>query len=121
MEAQKETHGTGSFIVSEANGTLSREVITISSGSNLLAGTVLGKVTASGEFVQLDLAATNGSEDAAGVLFAAVDATDADTQGVAIVRAAEIDAARLVWPAGITTNDKNAALAQLAALGLIAR
>lgn len=121
MTIQRETLGAGSFLVSEANGTRSREVVMIASGSNLLAGAVLGKLTASGEYVALAPAASDGSEDAAAVLFADVDATDADAKGVAIVRDAEIDAARLVYANGVTTNQKNAALVQLAALGLIAR
>jgi len=45
----------------------------------------------------------------------------ADTDGVAIVRDAEITATNLVWPSGTTTAQKAAALAQLKALGIIER
>lgn len=111
----------GEHISSEANGTRSRGVVTIASGQNLGPGTVLGKITASGKFVQLAPAASDGSEAAAAVLYDDVDATAADRPGVVHLRDAEIKSAALVWPAGITTNQKTTALGQLAALGLIAR
>lgn len=44
MPTLTETLHAASFIASEANGTLSREKVTILSGQDLLAGTVLGKV-----------------------------------------------------------------------------
>ncbi|MGH6898651.1 MAG: head decoration protein, partial [Geminicoccaceae bacterium] len=37
----------GEFVVSEGNGKISRETITVLSGETLQAGAVLGKVTAS--------------------------------------------------------------------------
>lgn len=75
----------------------------------------------SGKYVQLDLTATDGSEVAKGILYDAVDASSADAPGVAHLRDCEVNAAELVWPDGITTNQKTAALAQLAELGIIAR
>jgi hypothetical protein len=69
----------------------------------------------------LDPAAANGSEAASGVLYAAVDASAADAEGVAIVRLAEVNAAELVWPEGITGGQKTTALGELAALTIIAR
>jgi hypothetical protein len=50
-----------------------------------------------------------------------VDASAADAEGVALVRLAEVNAAELVWPAGITGGQKTAALGQLATLTIIAR
>ena len=82
---------------------------------------MLGKVTASGKYKALDPAAVDGSEAAAGLLYAAVDASAADAEGVAIVRLAEVNAAELVWPDGITAGEKTTALGQLAALNVIAR
>jgi hypothetical protein len=46
MTVKTETLHAGSFIESEANGTRSRERITVLSGQNLLAGAVLGAVLA---------------------------------------------------------------------------
>ena len=114
---------TGDFLLSEANGTYSRENAVLSSGNNLQAGTVLGKLTATGEYTALDPAADpeDGSEAAAGVLWASTDATDADAAVVVICRDAEVKADALIWPEGIATNDKNAAIAQLVALGIVLR
>ena len=111
----------GEFVVSEGNGKISRETITVLSGQTLEAGAVLGKVTASGKYKALDPAAVDGSEAAAGILYDAVDASAADAEGVAIVRLAEVNAAELVWPAGITAPQQTTALGQLAALTIIAR
>jgi Bacteriophage lambda head decoration protein D len=89
----------GEFVVSEGNGRISRETITVLSGQDLEAAAVLGKVTASGKYRALNPAASDGSQTAAGVLYDVVDASAADTEGVAIVRLAEVNAAELVWPA----------------------
>ena len=76
----------------------------------------------SGKVVALDLTAKDGSQNAAGVMTAAVTAPDGtDAYGVALVRDAVIMASALVWPDGATEAQKTAALAQLAALGIITR
>lgn len=76
----------------------------------------------SGKWVQLALAGTDGSEDAAGVLVLDATAPDGiDVTAAAIVRDAVVVSDKLTWPSGITTNQKNTALAQLAALGIINR
>ena len=113
----------GDFLLSEANGTYSRENAVLSSGNNLQAGTVLGKLTSGGEYTALDPAADpqDGSEDASGILWANANATDADAAVVVICRDAEVKADALIWPTGIATNDKNAAIAQLVALGIVLR
>jgi hypothetical protein len=121
MPVLTEGRYAGEFVVSEGNGRISRETITVLSGETLEAGAVLGKVTASGKYKALDPAAVDGSEAAAGVLYGAVDASAADAEGVAIMRLAEVNGAELVWPAGITAGQKTTALGQLAALNVIAR
>lgn len=74
----------------------------------------------SGKWVQLDLTGTTGTEDAAGILIGDATAPDGtDGEGVALVRNARIVPGKLTWPAGANTNQKNAALAQLLALGII--
>ena len=51
MTVLVETRHAGEFILSEANGQRSREAITIASGAGIIAaGTVLGKVTATGKY-----------------------------------------------------------------------
>jgi hypothetical protein len=121
MPELQEGRYAGEFIVSEGNGKISRETITVLSGQDLGAGAVLGKVTASGKYKALDPAAVDGSEAAAGILFDAVDASTADAEGVAIVRLAEVNAAELVWPASITGPEQATALGELAAVNIIAR
>ncbi len=111
----------GEFIVSEGNGSISREVVTIFSGRTLTPGTVLGKITSSGKYRDLDPALNNGAEVAAAILHDAVDASGGDVTAVAVVRMAEVNAAEIVWPDGVTDNQKRAALAQLAEKNIIAR
>lgn len=120
--------GPGNYLVSEANGTRSREVVTIAEGVNRQSGTVLGKVTATGKYVPVDPTngtgqgeTPDGSQVAVAVLFAEVDANLADKPGVITARDAEVEAAALIWPAAITTNQKTAALGQLASVGIVAR
>ena len=121
MPVLNEGRYAGEFLVSEGNGKISRETITVLSGQNLSAATVLGKVTASGKYKALDPDAVDGSEAAAGILYDAVDASAADAEGVAIVRLAEVNAAELVWPDGISAPEQTTALGELAALSIIAR
>lgn len=112
---------TAEFLVSEGNGHISREVVTIAAGADLEPCTVLGKITASGKYVQVDPAAADGSEVAAAVLYAAAKAATADATEVAIVRHAEVNSLALVWPTGITDPEKAAAVAELAAASIIVR
>jgi len=115
MASATEARRPGEFMVSEANGHRSREQIVVASGEGVLeAGTVLGVVTASGKYAAYDDAAADGTEAAAGILFAGVDATSADANAVAIVRDAEVIGARLT---GSNANGE----ADLAALGIIVR
>lgn len=120
--------GTGNYLVSEANGTRSREVITIAQGHKLLPGAVLGKVAATGKYVPVDPAngtaegeTPDGSQTAVAVLFAQVDTTVAEKPGVITARDTEVAAHALVWPAGISEPHQSAALGQLAAVGIVAR
>lgn len=76
----------------------------------------------SGKMVALGLTAVDGSQNAAGIMAQAVTALDGlDNYGVALVRDAVVMASALVWPDGATDDQKTAALAQLAAAGIITR
>ena len=118
-----EKRGAGVHVVSEANGFRSREQVVVSStvAGVLAVGTVLGKLTSGGEYMQVDLGGGDGEEVAAGVLFAEVDATDADANAVAHVRDCEVDGNLLVYPDGASQNDIDTINAQLADLGIIVR
>jgi hypothetical protein len=76
----------------------------------------------SGKAKAIDFAAVDGSQDAAGILLAGITAPNGlDAVGVALVRHATIAPSKLVWPAGATSDQKTAALAQLEAQGIITR
>ena len=110
------------IILSEANGTLSREKITIASGAGVLAaGTILGKVTASGKYIAYNNTAADGSQAAAAVLLYPVDATSADVSTTAIVRFAELKSGAVVWASTNDAGDKTAGIADLAALNIFIR
>lgn len=111
----------GEFIIAEANGSISREEVTVVSGQNLVAGTVVGKITASGKYTAYDDDNADGSSTAAGILYAAVDASAADKPGVIIARHAEVDDSLLTWAATNDAGDKTAGKADLAALTIILR
>ncbi len=117
------TEGThaGEFIVSEGNGYISRKAITVLSGENLVAGAVLGLVTASGKYVEHDPAGVDGSEDAIAILFDAVDATAGDVDGVAISRMAEVSGDEIVWITGISAGNKTDGITSLETVDIIVR
>lgn len=66
-------------------------------------------------------AATDGTQNVAGVLIADVDATAADTPCPVLTRLAEVNGNELVYPGGITAPQTSVALAQLTALGIVVR
>jgi hypothetical protein len=113
----------GGFLVWEVLRDFTRDTVTLASGAGKLApGTVLGKITTGGKYTGLAPAATNGSQNAAGILWAAVDATDADASGVVLVRGPAIaNRHELVWPEGATEAQITTATTALAALGIILR
>lgn len=213
MTVLTEGQHTGEFLVTEANGSLSRETVTVLSGQNLQPGHVLGKVAVgtatgaavsgntgngtigtvsagatakagvytatciepaanggtftvedpdgvnvgtalvgaaftgpvgftiadgatdfvagdrftitvaagSGKYKEYNPANTDGSQTAVAILYAAVDATAADTEGVVIARHAEVNAAELIWFSGADSNQKSAGLAQLKNHDIVAR
>lgn len=112
----------GGFLLYDL-GSLSRDTVVLVSGAGALkAGTVLGKITASGKYQAYDNGASDGSETAAAILYQDTDATSADTDAAVITRLAEVATARLVWGAGVTTQgEKDAALVDFAAVHIIAR
>ncbi len=112
--ALTEARRTGDFILSEANGTRSREEVTIAAAAGaMIPGTVVSML-ASGKYVEYDDVGTDGTEVAAGILYAAVADSASDQKAVIIVRDAEVNASRL-------TGSNANAVADLRALGIIAR
>ena len=123
MTVLVETRHPGEFILSEANGQRSRETITIASGAGIIAaGTVLGKVTASGKYIASAVGASDGSEVPAAINIYGADATASDVTVSAIVRDAEVNGKCLTWHADRDQPaEKAAANAALANLGVIVR
>lgn len=122
MAATTETQRNQQFIVSEGNGTISREKVTVVSGAGVLpAGRVVGMITASSKVTSYDADNGDGSETAYGILLNAVDATSADAAGVVIRRYAEVSANALDWASTNDAGDITAGKADLAALGIILR
>lgn len=113
---------TAHYLVSEAQGYRSREQIVVASGSGKLdAGSVLGKVTATGKYKPYAPAASDGTQNAAAILYEGCDATSADVRRTITARAAEVQADVLVWAAGTTDQQKTTAIAALAVLGIASR
>ena len=123
MTTLTEGKHAGGFLVWEVLRDYTRETITIASGAGKLApGTVLGKITTGGKYTGLAPAATNGSQNAAGILWAGVDASAADAPGVVVLRGpAIVNSHELVWPDGATEAQITAATTALAAFGIILR
>ena len=123
MTTLTEGKHAGGFLVWEVLRDYTRETITVASGAGKLEpGTVLGKITTGGKYTGLAPAATNGSQNAAGILWDGLDATSADGQAVALVRGpAILNKSEVTFPAGATEAQMTAAITALAAVGIILR
>lgn len=118
-------------ITAGAGGTLvvaTRQInLTVTDGSTDFAKGDLARIVVFNKLVAKVVewdptpAAWDGRQKAAGVLYAAVDATAGDTKGVLVVRDAEVNAGLLAYATGITAAEQAVAKAQLATRGIIAR
>lgn len=114
------------FVLSEGNGKISRDVVTIASGAGKLEpGTLLGVITASNKYTfspNAEVSGIEGAEVAKAILAYGVDATSADVEAVIISRQAEVKEPMLVFHASVDNDTKRATkLSQLAAVSIIAR
>jgi hypothetical protein len=123
MTTLTEGKHAGGFLVWEVLRDYTRDTVTIASGAGKLApGTVLGKITTGGKYTVLTPGASNGSQNAAGILWAGVDATDADAPGVVVLRGpAIVNRHEIIWSEGATEAQITAATTALVALGIILR
>jgi len=110
----------GAYLVSD-DVHLSREVVTFAKSAVIAAGTVMGRITASGKYVPLNPTAKDGSERAAAIAYDNVDASDKDQRGVVTLRQSAVKALELIWPEGITGEQMAAAIADLASQTIILR
>lgn len=122
MPAIQEPNNLGDLLKYEAPNLYSRDVATVAAGQNLVLGTVVGRETATNKLKALDPIATDGTEVAAGVLAADVDATLIDRDdALLIARHAIVARSALIWPAGITPTEQAAAITQLETRGVLVR
>ena len=122
MSSQTEGRYSAEFLLYD-EPLISRDEVTLVagvSGTVLAAGTVLGKITASGKYTPYDDGLSNGAETAVAVLYAATDIT-ADVTAVVIARHAAIKTAALAWHASADATAKTAAYAALALKAIMAR
>lgn len=115
MTALTEGHHASEFILSEGNGTISRENGTLASGQNLAAGTVLQGPTSAMTRLAAD-------ETAIGVLINAVDASAGAKPASYLARYGEVLGSELTYAAETTgTDEAVTGAASLALLGIIVR
>jgi len=116
----------GDLLKFELNASYSRETVTLKAGITYPLGSVLGRITASGEY-RLSPAALvagdEGAETAIAVLLEAVDTIGGAATGLIVARGPIILAeGALVFDASVDQPAERAAkVCQLAALGLVAR
>ncbi len=114
---------TGGFLVWEVLRDYTRETVTIASGAGKLEpGTVLGRITTGGKYTSFAPGASNGSQNASGILWDSVDASAADAPAVILFRGpAIVNRQDLVWPDGATEAQITTATTALASIGIILR
>jgi Bacteriophage lambda head decoration protein D len=120
MTTLTETKHTGEFIGQLAMGPgYHIDELTLISGQNLAAGTVLGRITASGKYTTYANGASDGSEVAAAILYDATDASGGDVTNARMVRRgpAIVNGNDLGWGANDSTGI-TAGKADLLALGI---
>jgi len=94
--------------------------VTVLSGQNLVAGTVVGIVTASGKYVAYDNAGTDdGRRAVAGIIVADANASAADAVGKVLRRGpAIVNKNDLTWAAGVDAGEQATAITAMLALGI---
>jgi len=109
----------GEWLISEADGTGSRDTatVTVAGAVALPSGTVLGKVTATGKYLKHSTAAVDGSQNAAAILLTDLPGTNGDYSAVIFARDTEAISAILNGGTGPLTG----AAASLLALGIVLR
>ena len=94
-----EAMNLGDLLKFEAPNLYSRDRVTVAAGQNLPLGTVLGTITASGKYKQIDPSSEDGSQVAAGVLLQNCDATLTERDdGLVVARHAIVSDHALQWP-----------------------
>lgn len=108
---------TDEFLLSEANGTFSREQVTVTVAGNvaLPSGTELGKITATSKYVKVNNSASDGSQTSVAILRTALPGVNGDYKATVYARTCEVSGAMLNGGAGPSSAS------ELAAVGIIVR
>ena len=104
------------LIASETH--LSKQITIASGAGQLKRGTVLGLNTSTYKYTQLNPSASNGTEVARAILVEDVDASERDVKAQAFF-VGKYRLSDLIWPDGITDEQKNTAILQLQDRGII--
>ena len=125
LQTTTQTEGVrcGEYYLSEGEELITRDVVTLTGGP-YVPGQVLAIVTASGKYTAHNPPAAqtpDGTENAAGILYDYADASGADLKVAVTTRLCEVDGNLLAWKTGISSNDKAAGIAALAAKNIIVR
>jgi hypothetical protein len=110
---------TGAYIVSEGDNYFSRDNATAALGAGVvLPGTVMGKLTASGNFVPHVIAGALGSEIVSGILYEGGTGT---VKRTVHTRHCQVNGKDLIYPVGATAPQIVTINAALKALGIVVR
>ena len=121
MPVLSEGNTLGDLLKYEAPQLYSRDLLTVADGQDLALGVVIGINSADGKVYVLDPVAADGTETAIGIMIRAAAPVGADEAVPVIVRHAIVADHALIWPAGITDQQKTDALAALKASGILVR
>lgn len=112
----------GSFCFGVNDMNLSNEQVVLAITTiDLPAGTVLGKITSSGLYKPVDPAASDGSQNFAGLLWSFRPINTATQKGTVVARKQGVQARLLTYLISVSSPQKAAFEAQMTAAGVIPR
>lgn len=112
--------GPGHFCLGESDYERSRETVTVAAAAPaMVAGQLLGKITASGKFTVFAPAASDGTEVFAGLLWDDLADSAADAKAVRVYRDQPVNGNALAGYSALTTPQKTALIAAAKAMGII--
>ena len=103
--------GPGHYCVGELNYERANKEITLGATTVVLpAGTLLGKLTAGGNYVKFDPAASTGAQTFAGILWSDAPISTGTQRNVATTREATVNVHALIDYDGVLSTPQKAAL-----------
>jgi len=99
----------GEHVIGEDDRLMSRDTVLLAASTTYTRpGTILGQVTATKQFKPLDLAATDGSQTPAAVLWAGRAKSTGTRRAVVHSRNCRLNGKKLTYPAGVTPTQVTA-------------